>query len=168
MRAGDLMCRVTETVLPDHPLREASDRMERGGLPCLPVVDGDEIVGMIVAADLHTDPRAPGGSVRPPTVRERMSSEFAFCYENDDLETARQAVAGRDDICLCVTDGKGRLVGVISREALSAATGGDAAKKASSSPGTPGAARRLDSTGHARPGRGGRPRGYSGTPRLRD
>lgn len=165
MRAGDLMHRIGEGVLPDHPLREAADRMERTGLPCLPVVDGDEVVGMIVAADLRPDPRRAEGEARSSTVRERMSSRFAFCYEDDDIETARRAVTGGGDVCLCVTDGNGRLAGVISREALAAAPGGDDAPASSGALGT---ARRLDSTGHARPGRGGRPRGYSDRPKLRE
>jgi len=161
MRVGELMHRTDETVHPDHALDEAAARMERLGQPYLPVADGDEIVGVIAADDLGDAAGLAGGEKRALQVRDRMSTAFAFCYESDDVETARAAVAGRDDAVLCVTDSEGRLVGVVSREEIAAAGPGAPAARA------PPRERRVSTPGRARPGAGGRPRGYEPKPTVK-
>lgn len=50
--ARQVMTRTLTTVTSDTPLATATRRLLEGKLGCLPVVDGDELVGLVTEADL--------------------------------------------------------------------------------------------------------------------
>ena len=48
----DVMAREVVTVLPDDPIEQAANTMREGKIGCLPVVEGDDLVGIITASDV--------------------------------------------------------------------------------------------------------------------
>jgi CBS domain-containing protein len=52
LQAEDVMTTVVETIGPDAYLQEAAGQMSRGGVKHLPVVDGEDCVGMVTSTDI--------------------------------------------------------------------------------------------------------------------
>lgn len=153
----------TDEIVPlDEGLPEAAARMRANGVVLLPVVDGDEIVGVVTVDDIQRTVDDAGAA---PTVRDRLSPEIAYCYASDDVATARTVMndSGRD--ALMVTDDESQLLGYVTRDAVRAAEttqpsgsgGGPAAVRARTLP------PRARATGHET----GHPTDYAVRPTLR-
>ena len=52
IRISDVLTREVVTARPDEPIEEAANRMRERRIGCLPVVDGDELVGIITSSDV--------------------------------------------------------------------------------------------------------------------
>ena len=52
MKAGDIMTRNPVTASPDTPVEEAAKVLNEKGIGCLPVVQNDELVGIITTCDM--------------------------------------------------------------------------------------------------------------------
>lgn len=52
MRISDLMTRGAVTAAPDDTVRAAANRLRGRSLGCLPVVDGDRLVGLLTVSDV--------------------------------------------------------------------------------------------------------------------
>jgi predicted transcriptional regulator len=112
MRAADIMVPTQELVHPDQPLAEATARMHDAGLGLLPVVDGDELVGVITAADAAD---RPGDGT---SVHDVMSTDIVFCYDQDDLPTALKIVEESGHPRLLVLNAEWELAGTLTAEAI--------------------------------------------------
>jgi predicted transcriptional regulator len=79
----------------------------------LPVGENDRLVGMITDRDIAI--RAVGAGKGPDTpIREVMSQEVKYCYENDELFEVAQNMADIKVRRLPVLDRDKRLVGIVS------------------------------------------------------
>jgi len=112
MRAADIMVPAHELVHPDQPLAEAAARMRDAGLELLPVFDGDELVGVITAAEAADRP-GDGAS-----VHDVMSTDIVFCYDRDDLPTALKIVEESGHPRLLVLNAEWELVGLLTAQAI--------------------------------------------------
>src|SRR3712207_864215 len=52
IRISDVLTREVVTARPDEPIEEAANRMRERRIGCLPVVEGDELVGIITSSDV--------------------------------------------------------------------------------------------------------------------
>jgi len=112
MRAADIMVPAHELVHPDQPLAEAAARMRDAGLELLPVVDGDELVGVITAAEAADRP-GDGAS-----VHDVMSTDIVFCYDRDDLPTTLKIVEESGHPRLLVLNAEWELVGLLTAQTI--------------------------------------------------
>src|SRR3546814_4506048 len=78
VRAADAMIPVHYHVHPDHPLREAFTRMRSDGVDVLPVIDADEVVGLLTLADVRGDSTAWEVDVDRTAVRDVMTDAFTW------------------------------------------------------------------------------------------
>lgn len=117
-RARDFMSPVHTTLHPDHELDEAQDRLRDEAYGVLPILDGDQIVGVLSPAEIEVGLEASARVPRRVTARHVMRTELAFCYEDDAASTARAMMDrhGVDD--LLVVDREMVLVGVLERSNL--------------------------------------------------
>lgn len=159
-----VMLPTDEWLHPDHPVSEAAARMRAAHLTMLPVVDGDEIVGVYTLAHLaqrKDQPPVPQAAedARVSRVSDHMSAEIPFCYEHDDLATAQQMLQRHDLPWLLVVNRDDEYVGLISAEAAAGAEPAPAPRPAT---------RRARATGRAKTSGGaGTPAVYSVRPKLR-
>jgi len=152
----------TDEIVPlDEGLGEAAARMREGGLPLLPVVDGDEIVGVLTVEDIG---RVVDDAGAAASVRDRLLPQIAFCYASDDIATARAVMdnSGRD--ALIVTDDEAQLLGHVTRDAVNEAERTRPAGHASASLVH---IRTLQPRARATGGETGHPNGYAIRPTLR-
>ena len=103
---------------PDHSIREAAQTMADQDIGALPVGENDRLVGMITDRDIAV--RAVAQGCGPETkIREVMSQEVMYCFEDEDLEDVAQNMGNVKVRRLPVLSRDKRLVGIISLSDLS-------------------------------------------------
>jgi acetoin utilization protein AcuB len=115
MLVGDIMRRPAITVSPDTSLQEAYRVMEKNAIRHLPVVRGDELVGVVTDRDLRLATSALGPSPLAPAapVSGVMSGGPLTADASDPVEDAARTMRQRKIGCLPVVD-DGHLVGIIT------------------------------------------------------
>ena len=114
MKIADVMTAEVDVVKPDQTIQQAASFMLRADAGSIPVCDGERLVGMLTDRDIAV--RAVAEGMGPDTpVRETMSDEVLYCFEDEDVEAVaakmsenqvrRMPVVSREDK---------RLVGIVS------------------------------------------------------
>lgn len=106
----------------DQTIAEAAKIMADADIGCLPVNDGDRLVGMITDRDIVVRGLALGLDAKTP-VRELMSRDIKYCYADEDVSKVAQNMAELGVRRLPVIDRDKRLVGMMSMSNV--AYGGD-------------------------------------------
>jgi len=105
MKVSELMTSNVQTVNPEQPIREAAQFMLREDAGAMPVCDGERLIGMVTDRDIAVRGVAEGLGPETP-VREVMTEEALFCWEDDDVE----------DVALKMSDAQVRRFPVVSRD----------------------------------------------------
>ena len=113
MKVGDIMTRDVHLASPSQKLREAAADMEKYDIGVLPVGDNDRLVGMITDRDIAVRGISHGLGPDAP-VRDVMSSDVRYCFEDQDIEDLVQNMADEQIRRLPVLNSRKRLVGIIS------------------------------------------------------
>jgi CBS domain-containing protein len=113
MKVSKVMTRDVRLVEPTQTIRDAAQMMAELDTGILPVRKGDRLVGMITDRDITVRAVAQG---RGPdtTVREVMTDEVKYCFEDDDTNDVARNMADIQVRRLPVLDSDKRLVGIIS------------------------------------------------------
>jgi len=114
MKIADVMSDSVETVKPDQSIREAAGFMLRADAGSIPVCDGERLVGMVTDRDIAV--RAVAEGMGPDTpVRETMSGEVLYCFDDDDVEDVAAKMSENQVRRMPVVSRDGqRLVGIVS------------------------------------------------------
>ena len=113
MRVSEVMKRDVHLARPDESIRDAAREMADIDAGVLPVADGDRLVGMITDRDIAIRAVALGKS--PDTkVREVMSAEVKYCFEDEDLDHVVSNLGDLRIRRLPVMNRDKRLVGIVS------------------------------------------------------
>ena len=114
MKISECMTSDVQTVTPEQPIREAAQFMLRADTGVLPVLDSDNLIGMITDRDIAVRAVAEGRGPDTP-VRDAMTDDGLFVYEDQDVEEAAMLMSDRQVRRLAVKSRDGdRLVGIIS------------------------------------------------------
>ena len=126
----DVMTRGVETTAPDATIAEVARRMRDLDVGSLPVTDGSRLMGMVTDRDLSV--RATAASKDPNTtkVREVMSPELAWVFDDEPADAAARVMRERQIRRLPVLDRSDRLVGVVALADLATDLGDDKLKGA--------------------------------------
>lgn len=123
MRISDLMTKSLETVEADESLREAAERMRSYGVGALPVMDGEQLVGMLTDRDITVRATAAGKDPNRTRVREAMTHAVITCDADAPLSEAEHLMEEKAVRRLVVLDGYKKPVGLISLGDLSTVPG---------------------------------------------
>jgi CBS domain-containing protein len=99
----------------ETPISEVAQLMESEDVGSLPVLEGDELAGMITDRDIVVRVIAQGKDPRGMPVREVASRELVTVYADDDLSNALKKMASQQVRRLPVVDDDNRLVGVLAQ-----------------------------------------------------
>lgn len=122
MRVGDVTTREVVTLKVDETLDLASDIMRLGRIRHMPVVDGEQVAGVLSQRDLfraalssvlQVDPSTERKWLASVRVREVMSSPAIVVTPGTSLREALSMMLDRRIGCLPVVE-DGRLVGLLS------------------------------------------------------
>ena len=99
----------------DTPISEAASLMESENVGSLPVLEGEELAGMITDRDIVVRAVAKGKDPRGMPVREVVSRELVTVYAEEDLSDALTKMASEQVRRLPVVDEDNRLVGILAQ-----------------------------------------------------
>jgi CBS domain-containing protein len=114
MKVFDMMTRGVECIRPDATLREAADKMKQLDIGPLPVCENDRLVGMITDRDITVRATAEGFPPGLGQVREVMTPDIVYCFEDQDVSEAAQLMEQNQIRRLVVLNRDKRLVGIVS------------------------------------------------------
>jgi CBS domain-containing protein len=113
MRVAEVMTRDVRLIEPNQTIRDAARLMAEMDAGIMPVREGDRLVGMITDRDIAVRAVAQGRG--PDTaVREVMTDEVKYCYDDDDTNDVARNMADIQVRRLPVLTRDKRLVGIIS------------------------------------------------------
>jgi CBS domain-containing protein len=113
-------------VRPDESIRAAAQAMADIDAGALPVGENNRIVGMITDRDIAVRAVAAGLSSDVP-VREVMSEEVCYCFEDEDVNDVAANMAELKVRRLPVVNRDKQLVGIVSLGDIALADGYDGA-----------------------------------------
>ena len=113
MRVAEAMTRDVRVASPDQSLIDVAKLMAECDCGAIPVGENDRLVGMITDRDIVVRALAKGkdGACK---VRDIMSHEVKYCYDDDDLTKVARNMADIQVRRLPVVDHDKRLVGIVA------------------------------------------------------
>jgi len=113
MRVSEAMTRDPLIVSANDTIKHAAEIMAREDVGYLPVEEDDRLVGMLTDRDIVIRCVVQGkdGSAR---VRDAMTKDVKYCFENDDLDEVMENFAEIQVRRMPVMSADKRLVGILS------------------------------------------------------
>jgi len=113
MKVSEVMTRDVRLIEPAQTIRDAARLMAEMDAGIMPVREGDRLVGMITDRDIAVRAIAQGRGPDTP-VREIMTDEVKYCFEDDDTNAVERNMADIQVRRLPVLTRDKRLVGILS------------------------------------------------------
>jgi CBS domain-containing protein len=113
MRVSEAMSRDVRVCSPGSTIRDCAKMMAEIDAGAMPVGDNDRLVGMITDRDIAIRAIAAGKGPDTP-VREVMSQDVKYCFEDEDLEHVARNMGDIQVRRLPVVNREKRLVGIVS------------------------------------------------------
>jgi len=123
MQVGEVMTRHVEVIDSNAPLREAASKMKTLDVGLIPVCDGEKLRGMLTDRDITVRGVAEGYDPSKTKVADIMSTDLAYCYEDDEIDAALNLMEKRQIRRLPVISRQKQLVGIVSLGDLAVHTG---------------------------------------------
>src|SRR5215470_12054193 len=127
MKVSEIMTRDVFLASPGQKLRDVAAEMEKHDIGVLPVGDNDRLVGMITDRDIAIRGISHGLGPDAP-VRDVMSAEVKYCFEDDEIDDLAQNMAAEQIRRLPVLNDEKRLVGIVSLGDLATSRDGRSTK----------------------------------------
>ena len=137
MKLKEIMSTEVEIVRSDASIQEAAEKMHSLDIGALPVCDGRRLSGMITDRDITIRAVAAGRDPKTTLVRDCLSSELVYGFEDQELEEAQALMEQKQIRRLPVLSRDKALVGIVALADLAtkvgAAQAGQATQAISSS-----------------------------------
>jgi len=113
-RVADVMEREVKLANPDDNVQQAARMMREADVGVLPVGEGDRLIGMVSDRDIAMRLAAEGRDPARTKVREVMSPDVRYVYEDEGLEHVAENMAEQQVRRLPVMNRDKRLIGIVS------------------------------------------------------
>ena len=123
MKIREIMTRRVECIEPDTPIAKAAGKMRDLNVGFLPVCDNDRLVGTVTDRDIAVRSVAQGRDPRLAAVREIMTLQVFYCFEDDDVQNVAQSMRDKEVRRMLILERQKRLAGVVSIGDLAKALG---------------------------------------------
>lgn len=114
MNIHEVMSRDVKIASPEDTLRHAAQMMKDIDAGVLPVGENDRLVGMLTDRDITVRAVALGKAPDTCQVREIMSHDIKYVYEDESVEDAAREMGELQIRRLPVLNRDKRLVGIVS------------------------------------------------------
>ena len=114
-KVHEVMTDRPRVVTPETPVSEAAQLMKNDDIGSLPILDGEQLAGMLTDRDIVIRAVAEGKDPRGMPVREVASRELVTVNADEELSRALQLMASQQVRPLPVVDDDGRLVGILAQ-----------------------------------------------------
>lgn len=103
-----------EAVNPGTPVKEAARKMRDLNIGVLPVCENERLVGIVTDRDITIRSTAEAKDPAATKVKEIMSSEVEWCFEDEEVEKAAAQMESKKIRRLPVINRDKKLVGMLS------------------------------------------------------
>lgn len=110
----EIMTPDVEVISPNATAADAARKMMDLDVGAIPVCDGDKLLGMVTDRDLVLRVMAISRDPVQARVRDAMTSEVVYCFEDQDAEVAATLMAEKQIRRLPVLSKTKELVGIVS------------------------------------------------------
>ena len=124
------MSRDVTLASPDDTVQQAARLMRERDMGALPVGEDDRLVGMVTDRDIAVRAAAAGKDPSKTKLREVMSGEPRYVFEDEPVEKAAACMAEQQVQRVPVLNRDKRLVGILSLGDLARGAGGGIAGEA--------------------------------------
>ena len=114
MKIQEVMTRKVEVIEPTLFIAKAAQKMKDLNIGFLPICENDKLIGTVTDRDITIRSVAQGRDPRLAPVREIMSQQVFYCYEDDDVEHVTEYMKEREVRRMVILNREKRLVGVVS------------------------------------------------------
>jgi CBS domain-containing protein len=114
MELRDIMTRDVEVVSGGASVKEAAGKMKSLDVGFMPVCDGDRLQGILTDRDITIRATADGRDPKKTKVSEVMSTDLAYCLEEQEVEEAVSLMEARQIRRIPILNQDKRLVGIVS------------------------------------------------------
>jgi CBS domain-containing protein len=114
MPIREIMTREVDVVPPDVSIRDAAAKMKELDVGAIPVCDGQKLSGLVTDRDITLRAVAEGRDPSKTRVSDVMSSEIAYCFEDDSVEQAAKLMESKQIRRLPILDRNKQLTGIVS------------------------------------------------------
>ena len=114
-KVHEVMTDRPRAVTPETTVSEAAKLMKNDDIGSLPILDGEQLAGMVTDRDIVIRAIAEGKDARGMPVREVASRELVTVNADEELSSALQLMASQQVRRLPVVDDDGRLVGILAQ-----------------------------------------------------
>ena len=114
MKIHEIMTKEVEVISPQDSLVDAAKRMKDLGVGCLPVCDGERLLGMLTDRDLVIRGIALDRDLKQIRVKDAMTSPISFCLEDQEVDDLAKLMKERKVRRVAVINKDRRLVGLVS------------------------------------------------------
>jgi len=126
---GDLLIERTEALNVHQTIQDAGEKMRFLETDSLPVTDDRHLVGTVMNRNLDWRAAGQGHDPQKEHVRECMSHELIFCYEDQDRVEAELLMKEKHLKYLPIVDRDMRILGIVTQEDLAAANDSASSRK---------------------------------------
>jgi CBS domain-containing protein len=120
-KVKDIMSENVDYIEPDTSLKEVAKKMTDSGTGSFAIGNGDKLVGFITDRDIVTRAVAEGKDINETKVKEIMTENVLYCFENDSLEEIADNMKNNEVLRLIVLDKDKNFVGMVTHSDLSKA-----------------------------------------------
>ncbi len=118
MKVKELMSKHVEYIAPTETTKEAAHMMHEQHVGVLPVMENDQLVGMITDRDICCKVTATGRGAGWTKVEEVMSKDVTTCFDDQDIGDATKLMMNKHIRRLPVVDHYDTMVGLLSVDDL--------------------------------------------------
>jgi len=119
MKVSDVMTKNIKVIPHNATVRDAAKLMKDIDTGFVPVIDSENVIGVITDRDIVLRSAAEGHNPNETKVEEVMTREFFFLYEDEDVTEAAKVMSEQQVRRLPVVNRQEELVGVVSLGDLS-------------------------------------------------
>jgi CBS domain-containing protein len=119
VRVDEIMHRDVRRINPDMPLADAARKMRDMDVGCLLVWEDEELIGIVTDRDVTCRAIAEARDPAITTVRDVMSKDIAFCFNDQKAEEAAHIMEEKKVRRLPVFDHDNHMVGILTLSDLS-------------------------------------------------
>jgi CBS domain-containing protein len=112
-----------EVVRPDDTLQYAAEKMRDLDVGSMPVCEDQHLVGILTDRDITIRATAKGQDPKETAVRDVMTPDVLYCFENQDVEEAARIMQENQIRRLFVLNEDEELIGITSLGELATVTG---------------------------------------------
>ncbi len=114
MRVSEIMTTDFHMIDSTNSLRQAAEKMKSLNVGFLPVREGTRLIGLITDRDIVIRGLAAGMNPGSAQVKDIISSEILYCYDDDSIEEAARLMEDNQIRRLIVVNHDQVPVGIVS------------------------------------------------------